>query len=199
MTTADRVKYLREKLGLTQEELARKMGLKDRSSVAKIEKMGGEISLYRIEMLAKALDTTIPYLMGFDENLPSNTVKIPVLGQVAAGRPIVAEENIIGYEELPLSMAQSGNYFALKIKGNSMRPKIEDGDVVIVEQTECAENDEIVIALVENNEFAVCKKFKVFENNVALISINPEYEPLYFSKDNPCKIIGKVIQLRRAL
>ena len=73
LTIADRVKELREKQGLSQETLAKKIGLKDKSSIAKIEKSGNKITLKHVEKLASALNTTIPYLMGWDENSESTS------------------------------------------------------------------------------------------------------------------------------
>ena len=198
MTVADRVKIQREKLGWSQQELADRMGLVNRSSVSQIEKSGNDITLNNIERLSEALMCSIPYLMGYSENSDSMT-QIPILGRVAAGKPIIANEYIEGYEEIPNRLAQTGDYFALRIHGDSMSPKIEDGDIVIVKQTDTSENDKIIIALVDGNENAVCKRLKTYKDSLALVSINPNYEPMIFSKSNQCKVIGEVIQIRRTL
>lgn len=125
---------------------------------------------------------------------------INVLGRVAAGIPIEAIENIIDTEEITEDLARTGKFFGLRIQGDSMEPDIHNGDTVIVRQQEDAENDEIVIALV-NGYDGVCKRLKKYENSIALVSLNANYEPMYFSKDEidtkPVKIIGKVVELRR--
>lgn len=130
----------------------------------------------------------------------SSGFTINVLGRVAAGIPIDAIEEVVDTEEITQEMASKGIFFGLKIKGNSMEPMINNGDTVIVRKQDDAESDEIVIALVNGNE-GVCKRLKKYEDSIALVSINPEYEPKYFTKsqidETPVKIIGKVVELRR--
>lgn len=126
--------------------------------------------------------------------------RIPVLGRVAAGIPISACEDILDYEEITENMRRDGEYFALQIRGDSMEPKFSDGDVVIVRQQEDADDGDIVIALV-NGDDAVCKRLKKYQDgSVALLSTNPMYKPMFFSKAEiditPVKIIGKVKELR---
>ena len=201
MTVGDRVKLERERQGLSQESLAKKMGLKDRSSISKIEKSGNDITLYQIEKICDALGCSKEYIMGFiDNNIPTTQlVEIPILGQVAAGKPILATEYIEGYEEIPQRMARTGDFFALRIHGDSMAPKIEDGDIVIVRQTDTSDDGKIVIALVENNEAAVCKRLKIYDTGLSLWSINPAYSPIVDTAKNQIKIIGEVVQIRRSI
>lgn len=127
-------------------------------------------------------------------------VVINVLGRVAAGIPIEAIEEVIDTEEITEEMAHTGDFFGLKIKGNSMEPDIHDGDVVIVRQQDDAESGEIVIALVNGCD-GICKRLKKYSDSIALISINPAYEPRYFTNkevaEKPIRIIGKVVELRR--
>ena len=143
--------------------------------------------------------------MGWEDTTEQPTPKrkgvvIPVLGHVAAGIPIEMIEDIIDTEEIPEDMARHGEFFALKIKGDSMTPSINNSDVVIVRQQVDAENGDIVIATVNGND-AVCKRLKKYSDGISLISLNPAYEPLYFNtseiQEAPVKIIGKVIELRR--
>ena len=131
-----------------------------------------------------------------------SAVPINVLGRVAAGTPLNAIEEVIDTEEITEELAKTGSFFALKIKGDSMEPRIYDGDVVIVRQQNDAENGDIVIAMV-NGDDAVCKKLKKYSGGIALISLNSKYEPMMFSdkdiSDKPVKILGKVIELRGKL
>lgn len=126
-------------------------------------------------------------------------VTINVLGRVAAGIPIEAIEDIIDTEEITEEMAKAGNFFGLKIKGDSMEPKISENDVVIVRQQDDAESGDIVIATINGNE-ATCKRLRKYRDGIELISNNPSYEPMFFSKEEienkPVKIIGKVVELR---
>ncbi|HCW25455.1 MAG TPA: hypothetical protein DGE19_05500 [Coprococcus sp.] len=125
--------------------------------------------------------------------------KIPVLGRVAAGIPINAITEIIDTEEISEDMAKTGDFFALQIQGDSMEPKISNGDVVIVRQQDDAETGDTVIALI-NGDDAVCKRLRKYKEGLELISTNPSYAPLYFDeetiKNKPVKIIGKVVELR---
>lgn len=138
-------------------------------------------------------------------NPPQSTTKgvaINVLGRVAAGLPIEAVENIIDTEEISEALARTGDFFGLQIHGDSMEPRIYDGDVVIVRQQEDAESGEIVIALI-NGDDAVCKRLSKYAGGLSLISLNSKYDPLIFSNDEiasrPVRIIGKVVELRGKL
>lgn len=126
-------------------------------------------------------------------------IKINVLGRVAAGIPIEAIENIIDTEEISEELARTGNFFGLQIHGDSMEPKISDGDVVIVRQQDDAESGDIVIATVNGDE-ATCKRIRKYRDGIELIANNPTYEPLFFSNEEiinkPVRIIGRVVELR---
>lgn len=138
-----------------------------------------------------------------DERVISKTAvtsyRIPVLGRVAAGLPIEAQQEILDWEEISGEMALDGEYFALQIKGDSMEPRMRNGDVVIVRQQEDADDGDTVIALVNGND-AVCKRLKKYQDGIALVSTNPAYEPMYFSgseiDETPVRIIGRVMELR---
>lgn len=131
--------------------------------------------------------------------LSTTSIRIPVVGRVAAGIPISAIEEIIDYEEIPESMSKDGEYFGLLVKGDSMEPKISNGDILIVRKQEDADDGDLVIALINGNE-GCCKRLKKYDNGIALISSNPAYDPMYFSGNEvgqlPVRIIGKVKELR---
>ena len=127
-------------------------------------------------------------------------MKIPVLGSVAAGTPIFADENYIGSEEISEELASTGEFFGLRIKGDSMSPRIMEGDTVIVRQQDDAESGDIVIVLI-NGDSATCKKLMKYQEGINLISFNPAYEPMTFSNkdimEKPVRIIGKVVENRQ--
>lgn len=131
-----------------------------------------------------------------------NSVSIPVYARVAAGIPLEASEDIVDREEIPEKLTELGEYYGLRIKGNSMEPRIVEGDVVIVRKQEDADDGDIVIALINGND-AVCKKLKKYPDGLALVSNNPAYEPMYFSasdtQDIPIRIIGRVMEIRGKL
>lgn len=198
------IKAKRQELGLSQEELAKKVGYRDRTSIAKIETGKVDLSQSKIIEFANILGVTPSCLMGWDETTDKpktkvKAVKIPVLGRVAAGVPIEMIEDVLDYEEITEDMAKHGEYFALKIQGDSMTPRICNNDVVIVRQQDDAENGDIVIAAI-NGDDAVCKRLQKYNDGIALISLNPVYDPIYLKKDEvdgkPVRIIGKVVELR---
>ena len=127
---------------------------------------------------------------------------INVLGRVAAGIPIEAVEDIIDTEEITEEMAATGEFFGLKIHGDSMEPRICEGDVVIVRQQNDAENGEIIIATVNGTD-ATCKRLRKYRDGIELVSLNPSYKPMFFSMEEiaskPVRIIGKVVELRGKL
>lgn len=126
-------------------------------------------------------------------------IVIPVLGRVAAGIPIEAIEDIIDTEEITEEMAKTGTHFGLQIHGDSMEPRMCEGDVVIVRQQDDAESGDIVIATV-NGADATCKRLRKYRDGIELISNNPAYKPMFYSNEEieqkPVRIIGKVVELR---
>lgn len=196
-----RIREKRESIGMTQEELAEKLGYKNKSSIAKIETGTNDIVQSKVIEFANVLGTTVAYLMGWEENSFSNKkgVKINVLGRVAAGIPIEAVEDVIDTEEITQEMAATGEFFGLQIHGDSMEPRMCEGDVVIVRKQDDAESGDIVIAMV-NGDDATCKRLRKYRDGIELISNNPSYEPMFFSNEDiaskPVKIIGKVVELR---
>lgn len=196
-----RIREKREAIGMTQEELASKLGYKNKSSIAKIETGANDIIQSKVVEFANVLDTTVAYLMGWDNPTPSRKgVVVNVLGRVAAGIPIDAIKDIIDTEEIPEEMARTGEFFGLQIHGDSMTPSICDGDIVIVKQQNDAESGDIVIATINGDE-AICKRLRKYKDGIELISNNPSYSPFEFNnqeiEEKPVRIIGKVVELRR--
>lgn len=126
-------------------------------------------------------------------------VVIPVLGRVAAGIPIEAVEEIIDTEEITEEMAAKGEFFGLQIHGQSMEPRMVEGDVVIVMKQDTADTGDIVIATVNGTD-ATCKRLKRYRDGIELIPINPSYTPMFYTNEEiaskPVRILGKVVELR---
>lgn len=206
----DIILELRKSCDMSQEELSKLIGM-SKSSIAMWETGKRIPSSDVFEALADFFNVDIDYLYGrtnvkrkiifdeFGDMYSSSPVKIPVLGRVAAGIPLTAVENIIDYEEISTEMASDGEYFALQIKGDSMEPRIKNGDVVIVRKQDDADDGDTVIALVNGSD-AVCKRLKKYADKIGLISNNAAYEPMFFDdeeiKSKPVRIIGKVKELR---
>lgn len=202
MGMADRIKERRKAMGYTQTELGERLGLKA-SAIAKYE--NGRVQNIKrsvIADMAGILECSPAYLMGL-ESIPKSSkrkgVTINVLGRVAAGVPIEAIENIIDTEEITEELARTGAFFGLQIHGNSMEPKMSEGDIVIVRQQDDAESGEIVIVTVNGTD-ATCKRLRKYRDGIELISNNPSYEPIFYTNEEienkPVKIIGRVVELR---
>ena len=129
-------------------------------------------------------------------------VAIPVLGTVPAGVPIEAIQDILGYEEIPKIMADTGEFFCLRVEGNSMYPLLYSGETIVIKKQETADNGDIVVALIDNEETTV-KRLKKVSDGIILEAENPEYNSLYFNEkqiqNEKVKIIGKAVESRKKL
>lgn len=197
----NRLKILRESKKLTQQELADKLNLsRVRYNNYETGKRNPDYEV--LQLIADFYDVSIDYLLGKTESTPKKGIKIPVLGKVAAGIPIEAIENYDSdeWEEIPVNLAKCGEYFALKIKGESMEPKFSNGDVVIVKKQDDVESGEIGVVIVNGCD-ATVKKIVKQSNGIMLVASNNEiYPPKFFDRESienlPVKIIGKVVELR---
>lgn len=210
------LKKLRAEKNMSQAALASELNA-GVSTVASWEVGKRFPSRDNMEQLADIFNVDLAYLYGESEirqrvhidndgnamvPLGASAKVIPVLGRVAAGIPINAITEIIDTEEIPEDLAKTGDFFALQIKGDSMEPRIYDGDVVIVRQQEDADSGDIVIAMV-NGYDATCKRLVKYATSMALVSLNSKYEPMMFTEEEvatkPVRIIGKVVELRGKL
>lgn len=181
-------------------------GLADSTVRSIITRKQKNVALEVAFKLSEGLNVSLERLNGTPEK--ENTtdkqkaVKIPVLGRVAAGVPLEMVEDIIDTEEIPVSMAKTGEYFGLQIHGDSMEPRIYEGDVVIVRKQDDAESGEVVIVSV-NGMDATCKRIMKYENGIQLLSLNSKYSPRMFTnkeiEELPIRILGKVVELRGKL
>lgn len=201
----NRIKELREMAGKQQKELAIDLGV-SQPTVSDWESGRKVPSAKSTSKLADYFQVPIDYLLGRESvtdgpPAPSRPGSkwIPVLGRVAAGTPIEAVEDILDYEEIDAKTAASGEHFALQIKGQSMEPRIKDGDVVIVRKQDGCDSGDVAVVLVNGDE-ATVKRIKKEPAGIMLIPSNPSYEPKFYSNDEilslPVRIIGKVIELR---
>ena len=160
----------------------------------------------KIEMMADYFHIEKSDLIEDKTDKPSSPVKgirIPVLGRVAAGIPIEAITDIEDWEEIPQSMAKTGEYFALKIAGKSMEPRMMDGDVVIVRRQPDVDSGDIAVVLVNGND-ATVKQISKSDAGLTLIGWNLSvYIPKTYNKKEckelPVTILGKVVEIRGKL
>ena len=164
-----------------------------------------KIPITRIEVIAKALNTTAQFIMGWDENESYNndifsipginpipkTYKRPRLGTIACGEPILAEENLEAYDDIPDSIKCD---FTLICKGDSMvNARINDGDIVYIKQQSQVDNGEIAAVLIDNE--ATLKRVYIYEDKVVLQPENTKYPPFVYTKEdmNNIRILGKAV------
>lgn len=200
-------KNLRKSMGFTQDEIANKLKIA-KSTVSMYETGKRQPDFKKLIEIANLFNVNMDYLLGrsdislaFSTNKSGNNsgLWIPVLGRLTAGIPINMVTDIIDQEQITEEMAAAGEYFALQIHGDSMEPRMKDGDVVIVRQQEDAESGEVVIATI-NGDDATCKRLRKYAEGIMLLSTNPAYEPMTFTNHDieelPVKILGKVVELR---
>lgn len=128
-------------------------------------------------------------------SLPTSLIIVPIIGSVAAGQPILADENIVGEIAVDSSALRGGRHFALTVKGDSMIDAgISSGDLVIVRHQPVAESGDIVVALLEDE--ATVKRLYIQDDRIELRPENPRYMPMPIGPDDDMKIVGKVVAVR---
>lgn len=204
MTTGERIRQLRIEKDMTQEMLGEKIGVK-KAAIYKYEN-GLVVNLKRdiIEKLANVLEVSPSYLMGLDDikDVPQgfqpvpSMKKIPRVGRIACGTPILAEENVEEYDSVPEHWKAD---FTLVCVGDSMASKIQDGDLVAIRQQEMVENGQIAAVLIDNE--ATLKRVYVYPDKLILRPENPEYEPIVImnGESSNIRIEGRAVGFCRGL
>ena len=200
------IKTRRKELGITLEDIGKYVGV-SKGTVQRWETGGiSNMRRDRIKKLSEILKISPDMLLGdavtedavAKENDGTSTVRIPVIGTVAAGVPITAQEDITGWEEVPAQWVKNDTMFALKLKGDSMEPRMAQGDIVIVKQQSDVESGEIAIVMVDGE--ATCKKVVKHSDGLVLISNNTKYAPMFFTlrdiEDKNITVLGRVVELR---
>lgn len=221
----DRIKQLRLAKGWSQQDLANKLNVTN-VAVSQWERGVKQPKMEMREALCDLFNVNMEYLNGnwdkisrllsedeaifldskreqggLHTDLSKHSVaRIPVLGYVAAGIPIEEIEDIEDYEEIPADWLRGGKkYFGLVLRGDSMEPRMYDGDVVIVEKQDDAETGAYVIAAV-NGDHATCKRLMKYRDSIALLSLNSKYDPMIFTNEEvrskPVTILGVVREIR---
>lgn len=195
----DIIKKLRQSRGITQSGLAQLCGV-HQTAVSQWENGRTLPDKQTLMRLSEIFDVSVDMLMGRNEPA-EKIISIPVLGYVRAGRPIGAYEDIIDYVQVPAEMAATGDYFGLKVKGDSMTPKICPDDIVIVHKQDYIESGEVGVVLINDLDATVKKVIKK-GTSLTLVPFNTSYEPMIFTPEEivtlPVRIIGKVVELRRS-
>lgn len=193
---ASNLKELAEKKRVTQADIIRDLELSE-STVRSWFNGEKYPRIQKLQLLAEYFNVPRSRLTEKPaENLSIATLKrIPVLGEIACGDPITADENIIDYRDEIADQLPTGDLFYLKAKGESMSPTIANGSYVLIKVQPNVENGEIAAVLVNGDTEATLKRVKRQGDIVMLVADNPEYMPYVITKDNPARIIGKAIKM----
>ena len=201
MTVGERIKKIRQQNAISQTELANACKISKQTLYKYENNIITNIPFDKIELIADCLSTSPSYIMGWAEYDLSNVkniesmpemVKVPLVGTIACGEPILAQENIEDYINMP---EKTKGTFALRCKGDSMiNARIFDGDIVVVRKQDIAKNGEIVVALIDDE--ATVKRFYLEKDHVRLEPENPLFEPIITTRGS---VIGKVIGLIRTI
>lgn len=213
MTLGERLKELRNEKGYSLRELAKIIGDISASYISDIENDRYEPSLKKLKSIAKGLNVPTAYLLDlYDQNNTTKPEKfmvsenktaynievefeeLPILGYIAAGNPIFAEEHIEGYKKVPKHEACNGDCFLLRVQGDSMiNAGIYDGDYVLIKRQPHCETGEIAVVMVDG-ENATLKRVYKNENSLLLQAENPAYKNILI-KNKEVRIIGKAIEV----
>lgn len=204
----ERFRALRQERGLSQMQLSKILKI-SKSSVNMYERGEREPGIETLELIADTFNVDLDYLIGksdypnksgamlADNGLPSNIIpmpkmrKIPLLGTIACGAPILAAENIEKEVDIPEDIHAD---FALRCKGDSMiNARIFDGDIVYIRQQDIVDSGEIAAVLIDDE--ATLKRVKIFDDHISLEPENPMYKPLVFwgEEMNDVRILGKAV------
>ena len=210
-TIGSRIRNRREELGLSQDELGRRLGYKSRSSINKIELDQRNLTQSKIKAIADALDTTPAYIMGwnepeqkfdkeklrfFDNLFPIETKRFPLLGNIACGKPIFAEEQFEAYVEAGANIKAD---FCLRAKGDSMTgARIYDGDIVFIRKQEMVDDGEIAAVLIDDEATLKRVYYDQEAGVIQLFAENPNYKTMRFSGEelDHIRILGKAVALQ---
>lgn len=196
MTSVELVKNICKSRKIPISRLEKDLGYSN-GYIAQLRK--GVFPSDRLTEIANYLEVPLDLLLGNETSVDDDVYRVPVLGRVAAGLPLYATQDIIDWEELPKSWQRKGDYFCLQIKGNSMEPRMCEGDIVVIRQQDTCESGQTAIVMVNGDE-ATCKRVIFHDNGLSLLSNNPMYPPQFYTSEEverlPVRIIGVVAELR---
>ena len=199
----NRIKKLREEFHMTQQELADKLnGAK--STIAMYENETRKPSMEVLIKLSEIFNCSIDYLLGKSDiktpDLKDKLFLIPIVGKVAAGKPIFANENIEGYlpiDPLMYNLTSPNGFFFLQIQGESMNKLIKNGSYALIKKQDYAENGDVIVAIVNGDDEATVKRYKQLNEQFIMlepVSEDSSFQPITIDlKSTKFSIIGKVV------
>jgi repressor LexA len=202
MTLFERVKETSKHRGQSLQQTAQKAGLGINSLYSWKQK---QPSVERIQAVADVLHVSVDYLLGntdikqpISNLVPASKemVQIPILGEIACGDPITAEENIEGYETEPADQVPNGEVFYLRSRGDSMEPTIPNGALVLIVAQSDVEDGQIAAVQVDDDSRATLKRVHHRGNAIILMPDNPKHSPIILNEENPGRIIGRATKVK---
>lgn len=190
MEFKNNLRYLRKTNKMSQDELAEKLGYKSFTTVQKWEDGTAFPRVSTLKKIADIFDIDVDHLLNL--NVRTDQVAVPILGEVKAGYNLYANEDIYGYEYCNNKEYGPGEYFYLKVKGDSMIDlRIGEGDIVYVKKQDYLDDKDVGVFLLDNNEVTI-KKVSIGKNTITLKAANSNYPDRKFKNDE-VKILGKVL------
>ncbi len=194
------IKKFRKRAKLSQLELAGLCGV-HQTAVSQWENGRTNPDTDMLVALSQIFHTSIGAILGLDA--PDDPVMVPVKGYVRAGEmTFVEDEDICEFVAIPPELSRRGEYCGLRVRGDSMYPMFQDGDIVIIRYQSDVEDNDIVVAI-EGRENATLKRLKIQKNGILLMAENPEYESLFYTKEQVAKLpvtfFGKAVEIRREI
>ena len=189
------LKKLRESKKKTLTQMSQEIGI-GRGTINNYEVGRTEPNIANLEKLSNYFGVSIDKLLGIkDEETEIQPIdswkNIPIIGNIACGSPILANENIDGFQAIPSNLVPQDNVFGLKCKGDSMEPTIKNGALVIIHQQPTIEDNEIAAVLI--NDSATLKRVKHVDNTILLLPDNQKYSPIVLNENDDNRILGKMI------
>ena len=190
MEFKENLRYLRRVNKMSQDELAEKLGYKSFTTVQKWEDGTAFPRVNTLNKMADIFNIDVDHLLNI--NVRTDMVEVPILGEVKAGYDLYANEDIYGYEYCNNKQYGPGEYFYLKVKGDSMiNDRISEGDIVYVRKQNYLDDKDIGVFLLDNNEVTI-KRINIGKDKITLKAANDKYPDRSF-KENEIQILGKVL------
>lgn len=190
MEFKENLRYLRRVNKMSQDELAEKLGYKSFTTVQKWEDGTAFPRVNTLNKMADIFNIDVDHLLNV--NVRSDMIEVPILGEVKAGYDLYANQDIYGYEYCNNKQYGPGEYFYLKVKGDSMiNDRINEGDIVYVRKQNYLDNKDIGVFLLDNNEVTI-KRINIGKDKITLKAANDKYPDRSFKEDE-IQILGKVL------
>ena len=194
MTVGERLEELMRLRGVRASELSRSAGVQQQTLYSILQRRSSRVAPDTLRKLAEALDCPVSYFYDEFPLLPVRRKSVPLVGDVAAGEPIFRE----GDEEAVDDLGGDSDY-ALRVAGDSMAPRIQMGDIVFVKKQPDVPDGRIAVVIVDGE--ATLKRVYHVAGGVQLVSDNPDYGPMLFTRENSdsIRILGAAVSIRRDL